>query len=65
LKKIDRAPAVVICSVEAGSETVEAAHRAGALGYVVKVCMTRDLVAAVRSAARGQAFLSSEPAKLA
>jgi len=52
------APAIVICSVETDPEVVAAAQQAGALGYVFKTSMARDLVAAVKAAARGEAFLS-------
>jgi len=65
LRKTESRPGVVICSVEAGSEAVEAAHQAGALGYVSKVCMGRDLVVAVKSAARGEPFFSPDPVWLA
>jgi DNA-binding NarL/FixJ family response regulator len=51
--------AVVICSVETDPEIVAAARAAGALGYVFKVRVAKDLVAAVRAAARGQSFMSS------
>jgi len=51
-------PAIVICSVETDPEIVAAAQQAGALGYVFKTSMARDLVAAVKAAARGEAFLS-------
>jgi hypothetical protein len=42
-------PAVVICSVETNLEIVEAARVAGALGYVFKKRVTKDLTVAVRS----------------
>jgi len=58
IKDSSSAPAVVICSVETDSEIVAAAQQAGALGYVFKTSMTRDLVAAVKAAARGEAFIS-------
>lgn len=51
-------PAVVICSVEDDPEIIEAARQAGALGYVVKARIREDLIAAVKSAARGQSSLS-------
>ena len=59
LRKLGRTPAVVICSVESGQEVIEAAQQAGALGYVFKMHMDRDLVKAVKSAARGKTFTSS------
>ena len=51
---------VVICSVENDQETIEAARGAGALGYVFKPRMARDLVSAVKSAAAGHPFTASE-----
>jgi DNA-binding NarL/FixJ family response regulator len=51
---------VVICSVENDRETVEAARSAGALGYVFKPRMARDLVSAVKSAAAGLPFSPAE-----
>jgi DNA-binding NarL/FixJ family response regulator len=51
-------PAVVICSVDDDPEIVDAARQAGALGYVVKARIREDLIAAVKSAARGQSFVS-------
>lgn len=47
---------VVICSVENDPELIEAARMAGALGYVLKPRINRDLVAAVRCAASGTPF---------
>lgn len=58
LIKSPSSPAVVICSVENDPEIVEAARQAGALGYVFKARMAEDLIVAVKSAARGQSFLS-------
>jgi len=51
-------PAIVICSVESDPEVVEAAREAGALGYVFKARITKDLVEAVKSVARGRSFVS-------
>jgi DNA-binding NarL/FixJ family response regulator len=51
-------PAVVICSMEDDPEIVEAARRAGALGYVFKARIAKDLIAAVKSVASGQSFVS-------
>jgi DNA-binding NarL/FixJ family response regulator len=53
-----RRPAVVICSVEFDPEIIEAAREAGALGYVFKARIRKDLVAAVKSVVRGQSFVS-------
>jgi DNA-binding NarL/FixJ family response regulator len=52
-------PAVVICSVEDDPEIIEAVRQAGALGYVVKSRIREDLIAALKSAARGEPFISS------
>jgi DNA-binding NarL/FixJ family response regulator len=52
-------PPVVICSVETDPEVVEAAQRAGALAYVFKVRIERDLILAVKSALQGKPFASS------
>jgi DNA-binding NarL/FixJ family response regulator len=51
---------VIICSVENDEETIEAARGAGALGYVFKPRMARDLIAAVKSVAAGRPFTSAE-----
>lgn len=51
-------PAVVICSVENDQEFVESAVLAGALCYVSKTNVAKDLVAAVKFAAEGQSFVS-------
>jgi DNA-binding NarL/FixJ family response regulator len=60
LMKHHPSPAVVICSVETNPEIVEAARQVGALGYVFKTRVEKDLVVAVKSAARGQFFVSPE-----
>ena len=52
-------PAIVICSVEGDPEIIEAAQKAGALGYVLKVHADRDLVTAVNSVAHGKPFVSA------
>ena len=52
-------PAVVICSVECDPEIIEAAREAGALGYVFKTRVRKDLVTAVKSVVRGQTFVSA------
>ena len=59
LRKLGPTPAVVICSVESDPEIIEAAQQAGALGYVFKARMTRDLISAVKCAADGKSFVSS------
>jgi DNA-binding NarL/FixJ family response regulator len=58
LTKHPPSPAVVICSMEDDPEIVEAARRAGALGYVFKARIAKDLIAAVKSVASGQSFVS-------
>jgi DNA-binding NarL/FixJ family response regulator len=50
---------VVICSVESDPELISAAQLAGALGYVLKRQMNKDLVLAVRRAASGEVFISN------
>jgi len=50
--------AVVICSVENDPEVVDAALKAGVLGYVRKDRMNSDLHSAVKCAAKGQQFVS-------
>jgi DNA-binding NarL/FixJ family response regulator len=52
-------PAVVICSIENAPEIVEAARQAGALGYVFKARIAKDLIAAVKAVADGQSFVSA------
>ena len=47
---------VVICSVENDPDLIEAARKAGALGYVLKPRINRDLVTAVKCAASGTPF---------
>ena len=51
-------PPVVICSVETDPEIVEAARQVGALGYVFKVRVKKDLILAVKSAVQGRPFVS-------
>lgn len=58
LTKHPPSPAVVICSIEDDPEIVEAARQAGALGYVFKTRIATDLIAAVKSVACGQSFVS-------
>lgn len=53
---------VVICSVESDSDIIGAGLDAGALGYVLKPAMNRDLGTAVQCVARGQFFTSGESA---
>lgn len=58
-KKLSPAPAIVICSVETDPGIVAKAQQAGALGYVFKMHMDRDLIKAVKCAAQGEPFASS------
>ena len=51
--------AVVCLTAHQEPEIVEAAWRAGALGYVAKAALARDLVPAVRAALEGRRFLSA------
>lgn len=50
---------VVICSVECDPELISAAQLAGAVGYVLKRRLNKDLVLAVKRAACGEIFISS------
>ena len=61
LKKLGPNPAVVICSAHRDQEIIEAAQGAGALGYVFKLHVHQDLIRAVKSAVRGESFISSDP----
>jgi DNA-binding NarL/FixJ family response regulator len=54
-------PPVVICSVETDPEIVDTALRAGALAYVFKSRIEKDLVLAVKSAVQGKPFTSAGP----
>ncbi len=58
LNKSPSSPAIVLCSIENDLEIVEAARRAGALGYVFKPRVAEDLIAAVKAVARRQSFVS-------
>ena len=59
LRKAGPTPAVVICSVENDAESINAAQEAGALGFVSKLRMHRDLIKAVKMAAAGTPFVYS------
>lgn len=50
LASMPDSPPVVICSVERDPEIMKAAHRAGAVAYVLKSRIQRDLLATVTSA---------------
>jgi DNA-binding NarL/FixJ family response regulator len=58
LAKYPWAPAIVICSIETDATIVEAAREAGAVGYVFKTRIDRELIEAVKSAARGRPAVS-------
>jgi DNA-binding NarL/FixJ family response regulator len=58
LAKHPHTPPVVICSVETDPEVVEAARQAGAVAYVFKMRVHKDLLLAVKSAVQGKPFVS-------
>jgi DNA-binding NarL/FixJ family response regulator len=58
MAKCSRNPPVVICSVETDPQVVEGARQAGALAYVFKVRVEKDLIQAVKSAIQGKTFVS-------
>jgi DNA-binding NarL/FixJ family response regulator len=58
LAKNPHSPPVVICSVETDPEVVEAARQAGAVAYVFKMRVQKDLILAVKSAVQGRPFVS-------
>jgi DNA-binding NarL/FixJ family response regulator len=58
LAKNPSSPPVVICSVETDPEIVEATRQAGALAYVFKLRVQKDLILAVKSALQGKPFAS-------
>lgn len=49
----------IICSVENDEEMITAAMESGALAYVLKPRLNKDLLNAVRCAARGESFVSA------
>jgi len=51
-------PSVVICSVETDPEIIGATRQAGALGYVFKSRVEKDLIPAVKLAVQGKPFAS-------
>ena len=55
--------AVVLLSVEGGTELVRSAGEAGAAGYSAKAAAASELVEAVRAAAAGQLFLGPPGAR--
>jgi DNA-binding NarL/FixJ family response regulator len=58
LAKHPQNPRVVICSVETDPEVVEAARQAGAIAYVFKIRVQKDLILVVKSALTGKPFVS-------
>jgi DNA-binding NarL/FixJ family response regulator len=50
-------PAVVICSVEADQEVLEATLQAGSIAYVFKARIQKELVLAAKSALQRKAFV--------
>jgi len=58
LAKSSQDPPIVICSVETDPDIVEAARQAGALAYVFKVRVEKDLILAVKLALQGKSFVS-------
>jgi DNA-binding NarL/FixJ family response regulator len=60
LRRLDRAPYVVVFSAYAGEERVERVFSAGATSYVRKGTPSDELLAVVRAAARGEARLPSD-----
>jgi len=60
LRRLDRAPYVVVFSAYAGEERVERVFSAGATSYVRKGTPSNELLAVVRAAARGEARLPSD-----
>ena len=58
LAKSSQDPPVVICSVETDPDIVEAARRAGALAYVFKIRVHKDLILAMKSVLQGKSFVS-------
>lgn len=59
---VETATKVVVLTMSSGDDTIFAALRAGALGYLVKDAPPDDIVAAVRAAAAGHALLGGPAA---
>lgn len=57
--QVSPAPRVVICSIETDAEIIEAAQQAGALGYVFKPRIEKELLLAVKTATAGRFYASS------
>jgi DNA-binding NarL/FixJ family response regulator len=58
LAKHPQSPRVVVCSVETDPEVVEAARQAGAIAYVFKIRVQKDLILAMKSVLQGRPFFS-------
>jgi DNA-binding NarL/FixJ family response regulator len=58
LKKTGSLSKIVFLTVHNDADFVRAAVKAGALGYVIKSQMARDLVTAINSAGEGNMFIS-------
>jgi two-component system response regulator NreC len=59
-KNLD-SPPVVICSVETDPEVIAAAKEAGALAYVLKSRIERDLISAAKSVLQTRVAVSRHP----
>jgi DNA-binding NarL/FixJ family response regulator len=59
LREMGATASVVFLTIHESPEFVEACLAEGALGYVVKAHMKRDLVPAINAALSGQCFVSS------
>jgi DNA-binding NarL/FixJ family response regulator len=60
LAKNPASPPIVICSMETDPEIVEAAREAGAVEYVFKARIEKDLIAAVKTAVQ-RTFVALAP----
>ncbi|MCE9559136.1 MAG: response regulator transcription factor [Armatimonadetes bacterium] len=58
LLKQEKAVQVVVLTVNEDADMVFEAFRAGALGYLLKSSTPQDVIAAVRGAAKGEAFIT-------
>jgi DNA-binding NarL/FixJ family response regulator len=58
LRKQGSTATVIFLTVEEDPNWVRAALRAGALGYVIKMCMAAELSTAIRDACAGRIFVS-------
>ena len=60
LREVDPSARIVILSASVGTDQVQRAVRAGALGYLVKSVGSAELVDAIHRASRGQPAISAE-----